>query len=300
MACGLFAQIGLIAHLYSLMVPALGPQLAGLAMGLATASAIAGRTLVGWLMPADADRRLVACASYTVQIAGSVVFILAAGTSVPLLLLGVVLFGSGIGNATSLPPLIAQAEFLKDDVPRVVALTVAIAQGTYAFAPSRLWPGQRVRGKCPGYGWRRGAGCLHRRRLRPSPRNLRIPDRPKPIVQTPRVLGKCRRRSSELRQLTKRRRKRRVARGVTISLCAVAIADRLALMELPDCTAVEDPALFRRTPLHLLPRQASDYWREGIQVRLLYGVVRDPPALAPHQNLFNHLLDGTNKHVGTL
>ena len=105
-------------------------------MGLATASAIAGRTLVGWLMPAGADRRLVACASYMVQIAGSVVFILAAGASVPLLLLAVVLFGSGIGNATSLPPLIAQAEFLKDDVPRVVALTVAIAQGTYAFAPA--------------------------------------------------------------------------------------------------------------------------------------------------------------------
>ena len=133
MACG-FAQIGLVSHLYSLMVPALGSQLAGLAMGLATASAIAGRTLVGWLMPADADRQLVACASYMVQIAGSVVFILAAGASVPLLLLGGVLFGSGIGNATSLPPLIAQAEFLKDDVPRVVALTVAIAQGTYAFA----------------------------------------------------------------------------------------------------------------------------------------------------------------------
>ena len=133
MACG-FAQIGLVSHLYSLMVPALGSQLAGLAMGLATASAIAGRTLVGWLMLADADRRLVACASYMVQIAGSVVFILAAGASVPLLLLGGVLFGSGIGNATSLPPLIAQAEFLKDDVPRVVALTVAIAQGTYAFA----------------------------------------------------------------------------------------------------------------------------------------------------------------------
>jgi MFS family permease len=88
MALGLFAQIGLIAHLFSLLVPALGPQPAGLAMGLATASAIAGRTLVGWVMPADADRRVVACASYAVQIAGSVVFILAAGTSAPLLLLG--------------------------------------------------------------------------------------------------------------------------------------------------------------------------------------------------------------------
>lgn len=135
-ALGLFAQIGLIAHLFSLLVPTLGPQQAGLAMGLATASAIAGRTLVAWLMPAGADRRLVACASYAVQIAGSLVFILAAGTSTPLLLLGVVLFGAGIGNATSLPPLIAQLEFREGDVPRVVALTVAIAQGTYAFAPA--------------------------------------------------------------------------------------------------------------------------------------------------------------------
>jgi MFS family permease len=64
MALGLFAQIGLLAHLFSLLVPALGAQSAGLALGGATAAAIAGRTLVGWLMPAAADRRLVAVASY--------------------------------------------------------------------------------------------------------------------------------------------------------------------------------------------------------------------------------------------
>ena len=46
------------------------------------------------------------------------------------------LFGSGIGNATSLPPLIAQAEFERSDVARVVPLIVAISQGTYAFAPA--------------------------------------------------------------------------------------------------------------------------------------------------------------------
>jgi hypothetical protein len=53
-----------------------------------------------------------------------------------LLLVGVILFGAGIGNATSLPPLIAQVEFTKEDVPRVVALIVAMAQGGYAFAPA--------------------------------------------------------------------------------------------------------------------------------------------------------------------
>src|SRR5882757_7547302 len=136
MAAGLFAQIGLIAHLFSLLVPALGAQQAGLAMGAATAAAIAGRSLVGWLMPVDADRRLVACASYAVQIGGAVAFMAAGGTSVPLLLLGVLLFGVGIGNATSLPPLIAQMEFVKDDVPRVVSLILAIAQAAYAFAPA--------------------------------------------------------------------------------------------------------------------------------------------------------------------
>jgi hypothetical protein len=35
-----------------------------------------------------------------------------------------------------LPPLIAQVEFAKADVLRVVALIVAISQGTYAFAPA--------------------------------------------------------------------------------------------------------------------------------------------------------------------
>ena len=135
MALGLFAQIGLIAHLFSLLIPALGTQGAGLAMGLATASAIAGRTIVGWAMPVGADRRLVACVSYAVQIIGSIVLV-AAGHGVMLLLLGSILFGAGIGNATSLPPLIAQIEFVRRDVPRVVALIVAIGQGTYAFAPA--------------------------------------------------------------------------------------------------------------------------------------------------------------------
>jgi hypothetical protein len=136
MALGLFVQVGLIAHLYSLLVPALGADAAGFAMGGATAAAIGGRTLVGWCMPVGADRRLVACASYVVQIAGSIAFIAAAGTNVPLLLLGVLLFGAGIGNATSLPPLIAQVEFVPDDVPRVVSLIVAGAQAAYAFAPA--------------------------------------------------------------------------------------------------------------------------------------------------------------------
>jgi MFS family permease len=134
-ALTLFAQIGLITHLYSLLVPALGVQWAGIVMGIGTGAGMCGRMAVGWLMPVGADRRLVACASYAMQICG-VLILIAAGANVPLLLLGVLLFGLGIGNATSLPPLIAQVEFVRDDVPRVVALTVAIGQAVYAFAPA--------------------------------------------------------------------------------------------------------------------------------------------------------------------
>jgi hypothetical protein len=133
---GLFAQVGLIAHLFSLLVPALGAQPAGLAAGLATACAIAGRTGLGWLLPPDADRRRAAAANYALQFCGSLALLAAGGSDVPLLLLGVVLFGLGLGNATSLPPLIAQRDFAPADTARAVALVTACSQAAYAFAPA--------------------------------------------------------------------------------------------------------------------------------------------------------------------
>lgn len=136
MALGLFAQIGLLAHLFSLIVPALGTGWAAIAAGLATASAIAGRTAFGWLMPGGADRRFWAAMSYTIQILGIAALLMSGLQSPPIILAGVLLFGFGIGNATSLPPLIAQVEFTKEDAARVVPLIVAIAQATYAFAPA--------------------------------------------------------------------------------------------------------------------------------------------------------------------
>ncbi|MHC2104922.1 MFS transporter [Methylobacterium sp. CM6246] len=136
MALALFAQIGLIAQFISVLVPALGTQGAGLAAGLSTAAAIAGRMLVGWCMPAGADRRAVAALNLLIQALGCGVLILSGSTDVALLLGGIVLVGFGIGNATSLPPLIAQVEFARADAPRVVALIVAVSQAAYAFAPA--------------------------------------------------------------------------------------------------------------------------------------------------------------------
>jgi len=135
-ALGLFAQTGLLAHLFSLIVPALGEVTAGIAMACATLAAVAGRTLLAAVMPRHADRRLIAAASYGVQVLGCGALMLSHGSEAWLIWTGVALFGLGIGNVVYLPPLIAQSEFAPSDVPRVVALTVAIGQGLYAFAPA--------------------------------------------------------------------------------------------------------------------------------------------------------------------
>lgn len=136
MALGLFAQTGLITHLFSVLVPSVGERTAGFVMALATACAIAGRFAVGWAMPAGTDRRIVVCLCYAVQLLGSLVLLAACGRNHALLIPGIILFGAGIGNATSLPPLVAQAEFLPEDVQRVVSSVVATAQALYAFAPA--------------------------------------------------------------------------------------------------------------------------------------------------------------------
>ena len=136
MTLSLFAQTGLITHLYSLLATEWGSGRAGMVMALATACAVAGRTFVARTMPVHAERRLVAVASYGVQLAGSLLLLSASREQAGLVVMGIMLFGAGIGNATSLPPLIAQVEFVKDDVPRAVALMVALSQGLWAMAPA--------------------------------------------------------------------------------------------------------------------------------------------------------------------
>jgi len=130
---GLFAQIGLLAHLVARLTPELGIEHAGILVSLATVCAVIGRTATGkWI--GEHDRRLAAAANFAVQIGGVLLLIFGQG---PLgLTLGCVLFGLGIGNLTSLPPLIVQKEFEREDVATAVALIIAINQGVFAFAPA--------------------------------------------------------------------------------------------------------------------------------------------------------------------
>ncbi|MCE2646894.1 MAG: MFS transporter [Burkholderiaceae bacterium] len=136
MAIGLFAQIGLLAHLFTVLMPTLGAQSAGFLLGGATACAIAGRYVAARALSLIGERRVVAAGSYVIQALGVLALLSAKADQTWLIVLGVLLFGSGIGNATSIPPLVAQTDFAAKDVSRVVALIVAIGQGTYAFAPA--------------------------------------------------------------------------------------------------------------------------------------------------------------------
>lgn len=134
MSLGLCAQIGLLAHLYSMLAPVLRADVAGWAVGSATAWAIGGRMLAVRLMGPGTDRRRVAGLFYGLQMAGVAVLVLALAHPA-VAWVGIALFGLGIGNATSLPPPIAQHEFSARDAARVVPLAVALSQAAYSAAP---------------------------------------------------------------------------------------------------------------------------------------------------------------------
>ncbi|NOG72127.1 MFS transporter [Roseicella sp. DB1501] len=134
-ALGLVAQMGLLTTLFSILAPVLGEAGAGIAMSLATACAVIGRTVVGMALPPGLDRRLAGSANFLLQATGCAL-LAAAPQSGAALLAGVLLFGLGIGNLLSLPPLIAQVEWPAEQVTAVLALLTAVNQGFYAFGPA--------------------------------------------------------------------------------------------------------------------------------------------------------------------
>jgi MFS family permease len=136
-AVGLTAQMGLLTVLFSMAAPSLGEKGAGLALSAATACAVIGRTAVGALLPENADRRVAGMLNFLLQAAGSVALAATAATggNAALLLTGAMLFGLGIGNLLSLPPLIAQRDWPPAEVARVVAMVTAVNQAFYAFGP---------------------------------------------------------------------------------------------------------------------------------------------------------------------
>ena len=134
-ALGLTAQISIIIHQMSFLKPALGAEGAAWAVSLTSVCAVLGRLAVG-LFVDRVNRRAVIAGNFLLQ-ATSVVLMLS-GPGPALLYVACAMFGLGVGNTTSLPSVIVQAEFPKAAFGRVVSTIIAINQFTYSFGPGLL------------------------------------------------------------------------------------------------------------------------------------------------------------------
>ena len=134
-ALGLLAQVGFITHQVAYLSPRLGREGAALAVSLTTLAAIVGRLVTGVFVD-RVDRRRAASCNFALQ--ALAVFAMIRWPSVPVLYLGCVIFGLGVGNMTTFPSLIVQVEYPKEHFRRVVSLVVAINQFTFAFGPALL------------------------------------------------------------------------------------------------------------------------------------------------------------------
>jgi MFS family permease len=129
------AQVGFLTHQITYLVPIIGMRGAALAVSLTTIAALAGRTLVGTFID-HVDRRAVSCGIFLLQAVA--LAILLAAESRTTIYAGCMLFGVGVGNTNTLPPLIVQREFPREHFSRVVSLVVATNQFAFALGPPIL------------------------------------------------------------------------------------------------------------------------------------------------------------------
>jgi MFS family permease len=134
-ALGLTAQISVIIHQMSLLRPRLGADGAAWALSLTSVCAVLGRLLVG-LFVDRVNRRAVIAGNFLLQ-AGALGLMLAAPAP-GLLYVACAMFGLGVGNTTSLPSVLVQAEFPAAAFGPVVSTIIAINQLTYSFGPGVL------------------------------------------------------------------------------------------------------------------------------------------------------------------
>jgi len=134
-AIGLAAQVGVLTHLISHLTPILGSAGAGGALSLTTIMAIAGRVPMGAL--ADRlNRRSIAGLNFLLQVVG--LALLAAAPSSAVIYAGCALFGLGVGNVITLPALLIEREFPREQFAGLVSLLTATNQLAFASAPGLI------------------------------------------------------------------------------------------------------------------------------------------------------------------
>ena len=129
----IMAQVGLVVHLVSILMPTLGADGAGVALGIVAICAVVGRLALGAVVD-RVDQRRAGAAGVAVQMAG-MALLLALPAQVWALYLACVLFGLTVGNNITLPPLLLQRAFTRGSFGLVVGLYSALAQIAYAATP---------------------------------------------------------------------------------------------------------------------------------------------------------------------
>jgi predicted MFS family arabinose efflux permease len=130
----LAAQVGLIVHLVSFLLPRLGADGAAWALSLTSVAAVSGRLLLAGTIDRLHQRR-AAAASFASQAVG--LGLMLAFSTVPAALYGgCLLFGLSVGNIITFPALIVQREFPAAAFGLVVGLSTAISQLTFSLAPA--------------------------------------------------------------------------------------------------------------------------------------------------------------------
>jgi MFS family permease len=134
-AVALMAQIGFIVHQIAFLEPSMGRPLAGLAVGVMTIAAVAGRILLG-LFIARLDARRVTALSVASQAAA--LFAMTQTTDVALLFIACAVFGLTVGNLITLPAVVIQREFDAASFGLLIGLSTAIGQFTCVVGPGLL------------------------------------------------------------------------------------------------------------------------------------------------------------------
>ncbi len=130
------AQVGLIVHQVNFLLPHLGAEGAGFAVGLTSLCAVIGRLGLGAVVD-RVDQRRAAALGMAVQVVGELLMLSLPG--VPgALYLGCVCFGLSVGNTITLPSVIIQREFPAASFGLLVGLATASGQLFYAFAPALM------------------------------------------------------------------------------------------------------------------------------------------------------------------
>lgn len=134
-AFALVAQVGFLVHLIAFLEPMIGRYQSGVALSLASICAVVGRVGLSFIID-RLNQRMVTAISLASQ--ATALFLMTRTTDTVALIALASLFGLSVGNLITLPSLILQREFEAASFGRLVALSSAINQFTYALAPALI------------------------------------------------------------------------------------------------------------------------------------------------------------------